>query len=98
MILTRTPNHHDTLIMARQARIVIPNTAHHITQRGNRGDFIFLEKSDYRAYLDILSEQCRNFGIPLYSYCLLPNQVHFIAEPREAEHLSRAIGADENWQ
>jgi hypothetical protein len=24
--------------------------------------------------------------------------VHFIAEPREAEHLSRAIGADENWQ
>lgn len=78
--------------MARQARIVLPHTPHHITQRGNRGDFIFFEKADYKTYLDILNEQCRNFGISLYSYCLLPNQVHFIAEPREANQLSRAIG------
>lgn len=78
--------------MARQARIVLPNTPHHITQRGNRGDFIFFEKADYTTYLEILTEQCRRFGISIYSYCLLPNQAHFIAEPREAAQLSRAVG------
>lgn len=78
--------------MARQARIVISNTLHHITQRGNRGDNIFLEKSDYQTYLDILQEQCKTFDIAIYSYCLLPNQIHLIAEPSNGEMLSRAIG------
>jgi putative transposase len=92
MTLTHDPNHQHNNYMARQARIVIPNTAHHITQRGNRGDFIFFEKEDYKTYLDILNEQCLKLGVSLYSYCLIPNQVHFIAEPSEAQNLSRAIG------
>ena len=92
IILTVNPNQIHNTKMARQARIVLSNTAHHITQRGNRGDFIFFEKGDYQTYLGLLNEQCENLGISLYSYCLLPNQVHFIAEPREAKNLSRAIG------
>lgn len=78
--------------MARQARIVIENTAHHITQRGNRGENVFFEKSDYQTYLDILTEQCERFKVSLFGYCLLPNQVHFIAEPKESELMARAIG------
>lgn len=78
--------------MARQARIVIPNTAHHITQRGNRGEPVFFEKGDYQAYLNILLEQCERFHVSLYSYCLLPNQIHLIVEPQEPELLARAIG------
>lgn len=78
--------------MARQARIVIPNTAHHITQRGNRGEHVFLEKSDYQTYLDILTEQCKRFDTAIYSYCLLPNQIHLIVEPQKPELMARAIG------
>ncbi|HPD83422.1 MAG TPA: transposase [Alphaproteobacteria bacterium] len=78
--------------MARQARIVLNNTLHHITQRGNRGEHVFLKKEDYKTYLDILQEQCQRFHVSLYSYCLLPNQVHLIVEPKESELLSRAIG------
>lgn len=94
--------------MARQARIVLPNTLHHITQRGNRGDNVFLQKEDYRTYLDILKEQCDRFNVSIYSYCLLPNQIHLILEPKEAELMARAVGethrrytnhvnARENW-
>lgn len=78
--------------MARQARIVIPNTAHHITQRGNRGEHIFFEKNDYQTYLNILTEQFERFNISLLSYCLLPNQVHLIVLPEESEMMARAIG------
>lgn len=78
--------------MARQARIVIPNTAHHITQRGNRGEQVFFEKADYKTYLDILLEQCERFKLSLFSYCLLPNQIHLIVEPEEPALMARAIG------
>jgi len=78
--------------MARQARIVIDNKPHHITQKGNRGEPIFFEKSDFQAYLDILREQCTRFDVKITSYCLLPNQIYLMAIPKEAKLLSRAIG------
>lgn len=78
--------------MARQARIVISNTHHHISQRGNRGDNVFFEKQDYQTYLDLLQEQCARFQVSIYSYCLLPNQVHLILEPKNAELMARAVG------
>lgn len=78
--------------MARQARIVIPDTPHHITQRGNRGEKVFFQKDDFQTYLDILTEQTDRFQVSLLSYCLLPNQVHLIAVPEQEHLMARAIG------
>ena len=78
--------------MARQARIVLPDTPHHITQRGNRGENVFFEKSDYEAYLEFLSEECADKGVAIWSYCLMPNQIHLIAVPTKENALGRALG------
>ncbi len=78
--------------MARQARIVLPDTPHHITQRGNRGENVFFEKSDYEAYIDFLTEECADKGVTIWSYCLMPNQVQMIAVPRRENSLGRAFG------
>lgn len=78
--------------MARQARIVIAETPHHVTQRGNRGEKIFFEKADFETYIDILSEQCDEKGVSIKAYCLLPNQIHLIAVPRDEKSLAAAIG------
>lgn len=78
--------------MARQARITLDYTPHHITQRGNRGEPIFFEKGDFQAYLDILTEQCERFDVKIASYCLMPNQIHLLAIPKEGALLARAIG------
>jgi len=78
--------------MARQARIVLPDTPHHITQRGNRGENVFFEKSDYEAYIDLLTEECADKGVAIWSYCLMPNQIHLIAMPRRENSLARALG------
>jgi putative transposase len=78
--------------MARIARVVVPGYPHHVTQRGNRRQETFFEKDDYHAYLELMAEWCGQCGVEIWAYCLMPNHVHLIAVPSEAEGLRRAIG------
>ena len=76
--------------MARLARLVIPGMPHHVTQRGNRRQQTFFNDGDYAAYLELMVEWCRDEGVDIWGYCLLPN--HLIAVPASEEALRRAIG------
>jgi putative transposase len=78
--------------MARQARIVLRDTPHHITQRGNRGEPVFFEKADYEAYITFLSEECADKGVSIWAYCLMPTQIQLIAVPTRENALGRALG------
>lgn len=78
--------------MARLARLVIPGLPHHITQRGNRRQETFFNDGDYAAYLELMAEWCREEGVEIWSYCLMPNHVHLIAVPKTENGLRRAIG------
>jgi putative transposase len=42
--------------MARLARIVVPDVAHHVTQRGNRRQEVFFGAEDYAAYKALVAE------------------------------------------
>lgn len=78
--------------MARLARVVIPGLPHHITQRGNRRQQTFFNDGDYAAYLELMSEWCRDQGVEIWSYCLMPNHTHLIAVPSTKDGLRWAIG------
>jgi len=78
--------------MARLARLVIPGLPHHVTQRGNRRQQTFFNDGDYAAYVELMAEWCREEGVAIWSYCLMPNHVHLIAVPKTEEGLRRAIG------
>ena len=78
--------------MARLPRVVVPGVAHHVTQRGNRRQQLFLEEGDYALYLDLMGEACRSNGVDVWSYCLMPNHVHLIMVPADRHGLSRAVG------
>jgi putative transposase len=78
--------------MSRFARVVIPDTPHHVTQRGNGRARIFFEPGDETTYLRLLAEQTRKAGVDVWAYCLMPNHVHLIAIPRDETGLARAIG------
>ena len=78
--------------MARLARLVIPGLPHHVTQRGNRRQQTFFNDGDYAAYLELMSDWCREEGVEIWSYCLMPNHVHLIAVPKTEGGLRRAIG------
>jgi putative transposase len=78
--------------MARLARLVIPGLPYHVTQRGNRRQQTFFNDGDYAAYLELMAEWCREEGVEIWSYCLMPNHVHLIAVPKTEDGLRRAIG------
>ena len=78
--------------MARLARLVIPGLPHHITQRGNRRQQTFFNDGDYAAYVELMAQWCRDEGVEIWSYCLMPNHIHLIAVPSSQEGLRRAIG------
>lgn len=67
--------------MPRRARLVVPNTPHHLLQRGHRRDPVFLGESDYVHYLDDLWTLTRELDCQVYAYCLMPNHVHLLVNP-----------------
>ena len=78
--------------MARLARVVVPGLPHHITQRGNRRQQTFFHDGDYAAYVELMAQWCREEGVAIWAYCLMPNHVHLIAVPKSEPGLRRAIG------
>jgi putative transposase len=78
--------------MTRLARMVVSGLPHHVTQRGNRREPIFFEGGDQEIYRDLLGEQVRKADVEVWAYCLMPNHVHLILNPRQADGLGRAVG------
>jgi putative transposase len=78
--------------MARLARVVAAGLPHHVTQRGNRRQPVFLRDEDYATYRALLAEQCRDAGVAVWAYCLMPNHVHLILVPKDSDGLRAALG------
>lgn len=77
--------------MARLARVVIPGHPHHVTQRGNGRARTFFEDGDYALYRDLLATNCKAAGVEVWAWCLMPNHVHLILVPSDADGLRRAL-------
>jgi len=78
--------------MPRNARIVIPDIAHHITQRGNNKQDVFFVDDDKEKFLELLSEQSKKFGAVIDGFCLMTNHIHIIATPAKVDSLAKTIG------
>jgi putative transposase len=77
--------------MARLARVVVPGHPHHVTQRGNGRARTFFGDADYALYRDLLAENCRAADVEVWAWCLMPNHVHLILTPSDADGLRRAL-------
>ena len=77
--------------MARIARVVVPDLPHHVTQRGNRREPVFFEADDYRLYRRLVAAAARRAGTAVWAYCLMPNHVHLIVTPADADGLRATL-------
>jgi len=77
--------------MARLPRLVLPGIPYHVTQRGNRRQQTFFEDGDYALYRDLLAQAAERAGVQVWSYCLMPNHVHVIVVPADADGLRRTF-------
>ena len=66
-----------------------PITGH---ERGNRRQALFAEPGDYALYRNLFAERCRANRVACWAYCLMPNHVHLVLTPADADALSRAVG------
>jgi len=77
--------------MARIARAVAVGIPHHITQRGNYRQVIFVRDDDYRQYLEWLQYYSDRYLLKIWAYCLMNNHVHFVAVPGSEESMARTF-------
>jgi putative transposase len=81
--------------MPRTARVVVPDVALHVYQRGNNRSACFVGASDYRTYLRYLRDYAMQFGCAIHAYCLMTNHVHLLLTPasnRACAQLMKHLG------
>jgi putative transposase len=79
--------------MARLPRISIPGYPHHVIQRGNNRQAIFLADDDRRRMLELLEDYARQFEVAVHAYVLMDNHFHLLLTPQTAEGLPRLMQA-----
>lgn len=80
------------LCVPRIARVVVPGVLHHVTQRGNNRQEVFLTDSDREFYLGLLRKRSEQYGLDVLGYCLMTNHVHLLVRPQTTEALARTLG------
>jgi putative transposase len=81
--------------MARQPRLIVPDVALHVVQRGVDRQDCFSEETDRLVYLSLLRELCTETQCAVHAYCLMTNHVHLLltpATPHGPSVLMRKIG------
>lgn len=79
--------------MARLPRLTLPGYPHHIIQRGNNRQPIFLAEDDYVFFLELLHEHTRQHDVALHAYVLMANHFHLLATPQTVEALPQVMQA-----
>ena len=74
--------------MPRGARVLIKNACYHIVNRGNQKQDIFFDTADYEEYLKIIKHYKNCFYFKVLGYCLMPNHIHLILQPKEPQELA----------
>lgn len=77
--------------MARLPRLVVPGQPHHIIQRGNNRQPVFLDEEDYSRFLVWMREAARTYRVAIHAYVLMPNHLHLLASPAEATGLAQMM-------
>ncbi len=77
--------------MARLGRYFLEGQPLHVIQRGNNRQPIFFSRQDALDFLAWLGEAADRHGLKIHSYVLMPNHVHLLASPDQADSLPRTM-------
>jgi putative transposase len=67
--------------MARLPRLTLADMPHHVIQRGNNRQPIFVDRADHERLLGLLADNAARLGIALHAYVLMDNHFHLLATP-----------------
>jgi putative transposase len=79
--------------MARLPRLSVPGYPHHVIQRGNNRQPVFVSEADRKVFLDILRDSAFQNSVAVHAYVLMVNHFHLLVTPSSAEALPRFMQA-----
>lgn len=66
--------------MPRVARARSESGFYHVVAKGNGGQNLFEDASDYRAFLELVAAAAEKCDVLVHAYCLMSNHVHLLLE------------------
>lgn len=69
--------------MSRPLRVEFPGAFYHITARGNAKQNIFIDRIDFRKFLELVGREIEQQRWNCYSFCLMNNHYHLLIETPE---------------
>ena len=66
--------------MPRVARARSESGFYHVVAKGNGGQDLFEDASDYRAFLELVAAAAEKCDVLVHAYCLMSNHVHLLLE------------------
>ncbi|MGI4778790.1 MAG: transposase [Janthinobacterium lividum] len=79
--------------MARLARLTLADRLHHVIQRGNNRQPIFVDDADRLRMLALLAEHAPRCDVALHAHVLMDNHFHLLATPSTDDGLSKLMQA-----
>ena len=79
--------------MARLPRLTVPGYPHHVMQRGNNRQDIFLSVADYQYLLGLIGGNAQKFEVDIHSYVLMTNHFYLLATPQTEAGLPQMMQA-----
>ena len=71
--------------MSRLPRLTVSGYPHHIIQRGNNRQPIFVDREDYERLLVELKQQADRHQVAVHAYVLMSNHLHLLVTPETAD-------------
>lgn len=79
--------------MARLARLSLAGQLHHIIQRGNNRQTVFVDAQDCERMLALLEENANKFRVAIHAYVLMGNHFHLLLTPSTDAALAQTMQA-----
>jgi len=77
--------------MARLPRLTLAGYPHHVIQRGNNRQAIFVDTADREHMLALLVEYSRQFRVAIHAWVLMDNHLHLLATPETDDGLPKMM-------
>lgn len=79
--------------MARLPRLTLAGHLHHVIQRGNNRQPIFVDGADFETMLSLLADNAGRCAVAVHAYVLMPNHFHLLLTPSSEEGLPQMMQA-----
>lgn len=77
--------------MARLPRLTLSGHLHHIIQRGNNRESIFVDAADDELLLGLIDEHARQQRVAVHAYVLMDNHFHLLATPESDDGIPQLM-------